>query len=69
MVGSVCSLVSGDPSVPLAAAARLPLLHLVHLCSHSGEEMLHDLAERDLHTLYIFNQFYFTFLFPAAVHI
>lgn len=59
----VCLLLSGDPSVPLAAAAWLHLLHLVYLCSHSGKETVQILDERESQMLSIFNLFFFpTFL-------
>lgn len=52
-------LVSGYPSFPLAAAPRLSLLHLVHLCSHSGEKTVSNLEdESDSHTLSILNCFF-----------
>lgn len=58
-------LVSGYPSFPLAAAPRLSLLHLVYLCSHSGENTVHNLEdESDSHILSIFKAFYFPTFLP-----
>lgn len=58
-------LVSGYPSFPLAAAPRLSLLHLVYLCSHSGENTVHNLEdESDSHILSIFKAFFFPTFLP-----
>lgn len=56
-------LVSGYPPFPLAAAPRLSLLHLVYLCSHSGENTVPNLEdESDSHMLSISKPFFSTFL-------